>query len=127
MEPDNIEERVTSLESQVGDLTQRVRASEQDAMAARVLAGTADRDVADFEGELRDLRGELHDFRRATMSSFNALRADMSDRFTQVGRGFGEMRAKFDAAAAGQQQIVGLIQGLIAERGENWPTGLSQL
>jgi hypothetical protein len=40
-EPDDIEERVTALESQVSDLKRRVRASEQDAQAARVLAGAA--------------------------------------------------------------------------------------
>lgn len=187
MEPENIEERVSALEGQVDDLRRRVRASEQDAQAARVLAGAADRDVADMGDEVRGLRGEvtglrgdvtdlrgevtslrgdvtdlrgevsglhgefndfrgevtglrgeltaLHgevrenhkeftDFRKATMSSFNALRADMTDlsarvddEFSKVANGFTEMRAKFDLAAAGQQQIVGLIQGLIDDRG----------
>ncbi|MEZ0382330.1 hypothetical protein ACAG20_05245 [Mycobacterium sp. pW045] len=161
MEPENIEERVTALEAQVGELNRRVRASEHDAQAARVLAGAADRDVADLGGELRDLRGEVgtfrgevgtfrgevgafrgevgafrgeftesrgefHDFRRATVAAFNALRADMNDRFSQVNdrfgrvdKGFIEMRGKFDAAAAGQQEIVRLIQGLIDDRSEN--------
>lgn len=130
-DPENIAERVSALESQVGDLNRRVRSSEQDARAARVLAGAADRDVADLGGEVRglrgevtELRGEIHDFRgeftdfrRATVSSFNALRADMNDRFKLVDNGFSEMRAKFDLAAAGQQQIAGLIQGLIDARG----------
>lgn len=148
-DPDNIAERVSALESQVGDLNRRVRANEQDARAARVLAGAADRDVADLGGEVRglrgefndfrgevrgefndlrgefndlrgefnDFRGEFNDFRRATVSSFNALRTDMNDRFKLVDDGFAEMRAKFDLAAAGQQQIVGLIQGLIDDRG----------
>src|SRR5690625_965461 len=148
-DPDNIAERVSALESQVGDLNRRVRSSEQDAQAARVLAGAADRDVTDLGGEVRglrgefnDLRGEFHDFRgevrgefhdlrgevrenhrefndfrKATMSSFNALRADMNDRFKLVDDGFAEMRAKLDFAAAGQQQIVSLIQGLIDDRG----------
>ncbi len=39
MQPENIEERVTALESQVRELRGRVRASEHDAAAARVLAG----------------------------------------------------------------------------------------
>lgn len=138
MEPENLEERVSALEGQVDDLRRRVRASEQDAQAARVLAGAADRDVADLGGEVRGLRGEVTglrgevrenhrqftDFRKAAMSSFNALRADMNDGFTRiddefrkVNNGFAEMRAKFDLAAAGQQRIVGLIQGLIDDRG----------
>lgn len=67
MLPENLEQRVTALESQVRELADRVRASEQDAAAARVLAGAADRDVTEFVGEFRD-------FRRATIGSFNALR-----------------------------------------------------
>lgn len=69
MLPENLEQRVTALESQVRELADRVRASEQDAAAARVLAGAADRDVTEFVGEFRD-------FRRATIGSFNALRED---------------------------------------------------
>jgi outer membrane murein-binding lipoprotein Lpp len=37
--PEDIEARVTALETEVRDLSQRVRATEQDAAAARVLAG----------------------------------------------------------------------------------------
>ena len=133
MRPESLEQRVTVLESQMRELTDRVRTSEQDAAAARVLAGAADRDVTQFMGELRD-------FRRATTSSFNALREKMNERFAQVheemnerfahvderfsrveehfGRiddGFIEMRGKLDGAAAGQQRIVELLEGLIAD------------
>ncbi len=112
MEPGNLEARVAALETQVRDLDGRVRGSERDAAAARVLAGAADRDVS-------EIRDELRDFRRATIASFNALREDMNDRFTQVNNGFAEMRGRFDATAAGQQHIVELIQGLIGEQGGN--------
>jgi hypothetical protein len=112
MDPEGLEARVTTLETQVRQLADRVRASEQDAAAARVLAGAADRDVTEFHGELRD-------FRRATVASFNALREDMSDlrtemneRFDQADNGLVEMRGKLDAAAAGQQRIVELIGAL---------------
>ena len=84
--------------------------------AARVLAGAADRDVT-------EIRAELRDFRSATTASFNALRQDFVDlrshvdqRFGQVDRGFVEMRGKLDAAAAGQQRIVELIESLIAQQ-----------
>ncbi|WP_041180579.1 hypothetical protein [Mycobacterium canetti] len=124
MPPDNLEQRVTALESQVRELAERVRASEQDAAAARVLAGAADRDVTEFVGELRD-------FRRATIASFNALREEMTERFSRVDErfshveerfcriddGFTEMRGKLDGAAAGQQRIVELIEQLIADQG----------
>jgi hypothetical protein len=117
---DDLEPRVSALEEQVRDLTGRVRGTEQDAAAARVLAGAADRDVG-------EIRGELRDFRQATTTSFNALRQDFVDlRQDFVGlrqdfvalrehvdQGFAEMRGKFDAAAAGQHEIVQLLQTII--------------
>ncbi|WP_292981291.1 hypothetical protein [Mycobacterium sp.] len=108
--PDSLEDRVSALETQVGQLTERVRASEQDAAAARVLAGAADRDVTEFRGELRD-------FRRATTASFNALREDLTDLRGHVNDGFIEMRGKLDAAAAGQQHIVELLERLTTDDG----------
>jgi hypothetical protein len=124
VEPDGLEARVTALESQIRDLTERVRASEQDAAAARVLAGAADRDVSEFRDELRD-------FRRATVASFNAMREDMVSMRQDVDgmreyvramredmdTGFIEMRGKFDVSAAGQQQIIELLNGLIGDQG----------
>lgn len=105
MPSDNPDARVDALESQVRDLTGRVRASEQDAAAARVLAGAADRDVTEFRDELRD-------FRRATTASFNALREDHTDLRRHVDNGFTEIRGRLDAAAAGQQHIVDLLERL---------------
>jgi hypothetical protein len=126
---------VTALEARVGKLTERLQHSEQDAAAARVLAGGADRDVD-------QIRGELRDFRQATTSSFNALREDLTDlrkhvndgftemrdgftkveqEFAKVDRGFTEMRGKFDATAAGQQQIVELLNTLIVQQSDDQP------
>lgn len=104
------------------DLTNRVRASQQDAAAARVLAGAADRDV-----------GEIRDFRQATTSRFKALRQDFVDLrqdfvdhrthvdigFAKVDNAFTEMRGKLEAAATGQQQIVELLH--TADRGQSGP------
>lgn len=105
MPPDNLEARVTKLESQVHQLSERVRASEQDAAAARVLAGAADRDVTEFRDELRD-------FRRATTASFNAVREDITDLRGHVD----VIHGKLDTAAAGQQHIVELLERLIADQ-----------
>lgn len=95
------------------DVNRRLRAAEQDAAAARVLAGAADRDVTEIRAEIRDFRG-------ATTASFNALRQDFVDLrshvdrgFEQVDHGFAEIRGRLDATAAGQQRIVGLIESLI--------------
>jgi chromosome segregation ATPase len=108
-QPD-LEARVAALETQVRDLAARVRNSEQDAAAARVLAGGADRDV-------EQIRGEIRDFRQATTSSFNAMREDLTDLRQRMNDGFTEMRGKFDATAAGQQQIVDLLNTLIGQQG----------
>lgn len=117
MESGDLEPRVAALEQQVGELNRRVRASEQDAAAARILAGGADRGVG-------EIRGELREFRQATTASFNALREDFGDLRQDfvdlrehVDRGFTEMRGKFDAASAGQQQIVAMLQTIIGDEG----------
>lgn len=105
----DLEARVAALESRVTDLDQRVRRSEQDAAAARVLAGGADRDVA-------EVRGEIREFREQNTRVLNAMRQDLTDLRENVGNGFTEMRGRLDAAAVGQQQIVGLLNRLIAQR-----------
>jgi hypothetical protein len=133
-QPDDLEARVTALEGEVHELSDQVRASRADAAAARVLAGGADRDGT-------EIRSEIRDFRQATTASFNALREDQIDlrrqmtagfarvdeRFAKVNENFGrvdenfakvdlgfiEMRGKFDAAAAGQQEIANLLTRLI--------------
>lgn len=107
-QPDDLEARVAALETEVRQLADRVRHSEQDAAAARVLAGGADRDVS-------EIRGEVRDFRQATTSSFNAIREDLTDTRSEMRQGFAEIRGKLDAAAAGQQQIVNLLNTLIAQ------------
>jgi hypothetical protein len=116
VEAGDLEPRVDALEEQIRSLTARVQSSEHDAAAARVLAGAADRDVSEF-------RGQIHDFRRATTASFNALREDFAtlrtdfvDLRNHVDNGFIEMRGKFDVMAAGQRQMVGLLQTIVTEQ-----------
>lgn len=110
MSQDDLEGRVDALEATVGRINRRLRATEQDAAAARVLAGAADRDVS-------EIRAEIRDFRSATTASFNALRDDFGDLRSHVDRGFAEMRGKLDATASGQQYIADLIQVLIDDKG----------
>ena len=109
MSQENLEGRVNALETTVDDINRRLRSAEQDAAAARVLAGAADRDVT-------EIRTEIRDFRNATTASFNALREDFGDLRTHVDRGFTEMGGKLDATASGQQHIADLIQRLIDDQ-----------
>jgi chromosome segregation ATPase len=127
-QPPDLEARVTALEEQVRDLGERVRNSQQDAAAARVLAGGADRDVT-------EMRSEIREFREQNTRVLNAMREDLADlrshvdggfaridgkfaqvdgQFARVDRGFAEMRGKLNAAAAGQEQIARMLSVLIA-------------
>jgi hypothetical protein len=122
VESGDLESRVSALEEQVLNLTGRVQSTEQDAAAARVLAGAADRDVSEFRSEVRE-------FRRATTASFSALRQDFVDLRqdfvdlrAHVDDGFIEMRGKFDVMAAGQHQIVDLLQTIITDQGRGGTT-----
>jgi hypothetical protein len=117
MADEGLEPRVSALEGEMREIRARLKTSEQDAAAARVLAGAADRDVG-------EIRAEMRDFRRATVGSFNALREDLVDLraemrsgFDEMRSGFDEMRSKFDLTATGQQQIVDILQTLI-DRGD---------
>jgi hypothetical protein len=107
-QPD-LEIRVAALETHVRELAERVRHSEQDAAAARVLAGGADRDVT-------EIRGEIREFREQSTRVLNAMREDLIDLRQRVETGFTEMRGKLDGAAAGQHQIVNLLTTLIGQQ-----------
>lgn len=106
MHGDDLEPRVNALEDEVREIRARLKSTEQDAAAARVLAGAADRDVG-------EMRAEIRDFRRATVASFNAMRDDLNDLRAEMHSRFAEVHSKFDVTAAGQQQIVGMLQTLI--------------
>ena len=121
---------MTALEQQVGDLERRVQTSEQDAAAARVLAGGADRDVGEIRAEIREfgeLNTRLHNATRADIANMRVeirglqtghtdLRAEVSDLRDQMSTGFIEMRGRLDATAAGQQRIVELLGEIIDQR-----------
>ena len=134
-QPPDLEARVAALENRVEELTQRVRGTERDAAAARVLAGGADRDV-------EQIRGEIRDFKQATTASFNAMREDVNDLrgqlnsgfaemrngfaemrsgFAEVDRGFIEIRGRLDATAAGLELIATMLGR--GQGGEHRPDG----
>lgn len=101
MPPENLESRVTALEGEV-------QAAKVEVTAVRELIRAVDRDDSEMRG-----------FRRATVASLNALRADMVDMRQGMVDMRQEMRAKFDVTAAGQQRIVELIQTVIEAQGDS--------
>jgi hypothetical protein len=117
-EPDELGERVTRLEGEVA-------LARQDAAAARVLAGGADRDVAAMQSELRAHTRSLNALRETQREQGD--RIDRLDR--KVGEGFAkveerfamvetEMREGFSVLAVGQAQITALLTGQLGEPGE---------
>lgn len=106
----NLEARVGALEARVDDLTEQLQHAKQDAVAARVLAGGADRDV-------EQVRGEMRDFRQATVASFNAMRDDLTELRAQMNDGFSEVRGRLDTIAAGLGHITELLNNLIGQGG----------
>ncbi len=110
-QPSELEVRVAALEDQVQQLAAAMRASQQDAAAARVLAGGADRDVTELGVKVDANRQAINALAEQTRGRFDRLEDKMD-------AGFAEMRGKLDAAAAGQEQIVGLLTRLIEQPGE---------
>ena len=103
----------------LNDIHRRLRAAEQDAAAARILAGAADRDVS-------EIRAEIRDFRQATTTSFNALRADFVDLREDVGdlrENIGDLRQ--DAGdlrenIGGLRENIGGLQGDFSDLGRGF-------
>jgi chromosome segregation ATPase len=115
---DDIERRVGALEGSVQDLTLRVRRSEQDAAAARVLAGGAERDVGELRGEMRGFRTEVHaefaDVRTAMRAEFADVRGEMRAGFADVRNEIANVRAEMGAEFA---DVRGEIANVRAEMG----------
>lgn len=122
-EKGNFEDRLSALESEMGDIKHRLQRSEKDAAAARVLAGGADRDTSELRIELREFREQNMRLHNATRSDIADIRGDITEirgDITEIRGELGqlngrvdtltlEMRSKFDMLTAGQQQIVNLI------------------
>jgi len=69
-----------------------------------------------------ELTAEIRGFREQNTRVLNAMREDLTDLRSRVDdglaemrNGFSEMRGELDAAAAGQQQIVGLLNTLMSQ------------
>ena len=105
------------------ELRARLRRAEDDARAARYLAGGADRDTAELRAEVREFRAEFKDYRNQNNRVLSAMREDLTDlrhhvddgfariaaEFAQVDRNFLAVNAKIDGVAAGLQVITDLL------------------
>jgi hypothetical protein len=61
------------------------------------------------------MRAEIRGFREQNTRVLNAMREDLTDLRSRVDDGFTEMRGRLDAAAAGQQEIVSLLNTLMGQ------------
>ncbi|HEX5811458.1 MAG TPA: hypothetical protein VFY38_05130, partial [Pseudonocardia sp.] len=88
------------------ELRARLRRAEDDARAARFLAGGADRDTAELRVEVRefraetraefaDVRAEMRGFRDQNNRLLSAMREDLTDLRGHVDRGFAQADRNF--------------------------------
>ncbi|RBM17955.1 permease [Prauserella sp. PE36] len=115
-DPDDLAARVAALETDVRDLAERVRHNEREAAAARVLAGGADRGVA-------ELSGEIEAFRDQNRRALTALRDGVADLSERLETGLAELRARLEATAAGQERLAGLLTKLLERQGDEPTVG----
>jgi len=107
--PSDLEARVAALEARVSELASDTRAAREDAAAARHLAAARDRDIGDLAVKVDANRSAINALDEQTRERFDVLER-------KVDNGFIEMRGKFDATAAGQQQIVNLLNTIIGRQ-----------
>ncbi|MGZ8750047.1 MAG: hypothetical protein ACXWYP_04115 [Pseudonocardia sp.] len=129
-EPEERDERIDAPEADVAALRSRLGRAAQDAAAARILAGGADRDVGDLRGEFREFRGEVRvEFAdvRAEMRGFRdqnnrvltAMREDLTDMRAHMNEGFAEIRGLLDGQAGWNQRLADMLGVLIRRQGDN--------
>jgi len=109
--PSDLEARLAALEARVEEVA-------ADASAARHLAAARDRDLADLGAKVDANRAAINALGVQTAGRFDRLEQRVDRLEEKVDGGFAEMRGKLDQAAVGQQQIVGLLTGLISGQGD---------
>jgi isocitrate lyase len=125
MPEDDIPERVTALEHEVGRMREELTIARTDAEAARVLASGSDHDVSEVRAELRAhmrvigaLRQDQVELRRHMDRGFAQVDrrfAQVDRNFAQVDQNFAQVEREFATVHAGLRQIVGLIEGITPE------------
>ena len=114
------------------ELRARLRRAEDDARAARFLAGGADRDTAELRAEGREFHADMRSFRDQNNRMLSAMREDLTDMrrtmdeglmdvSTEMRQGFTGMRGLLDAQAAFSRQLADLLGVLIRQQGGDRP------
>jgi hypothetical protein len=94
------------------ELRARLRRVEQDAAAARILAGGADRDVGELGREFREFRDQNNRVLNAMREDLTDLRGEMrrgfasvDERFAQVDRNFAQVDRNFERVNRNFEQV----------------------
>jgi methyl-accepting chemotaxis protein len=94
------------------ELRARLRRVEQDAAAARILAGGADRDVGELGREFREFRDQNNRVLNAMREDLTDLRGEMrrgfasvDERFAQVDRNFEQVNRRFEQVNRNFEQV----------------------
>jgi hypothetical protein len=114
------------------ELRARLRRAEEDAAAARILAGGADRDVGELGREFREfrdqnnrvlsaMRADLSEGFAGVRAEFAAVRAESAGVRGEMRQGFTEMRGVLDAQAAFTRRLADLLEVLIRQEGGDRP------
>jgi hypothetical protein len=114
--PEERDERIDALEADVAGLRSRLSRAEQDAAAARILAGGADRDVGEVRHEFREFRDQNNRVLSAMREDLTDLRsrvdeqfARVDEQFSRVDQNFLSVHSKIDGVTAGLQVITDLL------------------
>lgn len=108
------------MEHRIGELDSETRIAREDAAAARHLAAARDRDLADLTIKVDATRSAVNALGLQTRGQFDevarqfeTVNARLGALEQHVNTGFAEVHGKLDVTAAGQQQIVELLNTLI--------------
>ena len=108
-------ERVTALEHKVREVQATADSAQADAAAARVLAGSADRDVSAFGAKL--------DTHKALLEALRETQVEQGQRLTNVEGRLTRVEDKVDKGfsmlATGQAKITALLRNIEAQGGQS--------
>ncbi|WP_244211290.1 hypothetical protein [Amycolatopsis kentuckyensis] len=101
--------RLEDLEARVTALEEQTRQSRQDAAAARILAGAADRDVSDFKQTLNGHTQVLNSLRETQIEQgrdISGLKTEVIDLTTEVRSGFTKINVNLEQMSRLIQRVI---------------------
>ncbi|WP_370971859.1 hypothetical protein [Amycolatopsis sp. cg9] len=101
--------RLEDLEARVTALEEQVRSTRQDAAAARILAGTADRDVSDFKQTLTGHTKVLNALRETQVEQgqdITSLKTEVIDLRAEMRSGFTKINVDMEQMSRLLQQVI---------------------